>query len=144
MITTKLKNLLNSLTKSEIIEVIKMFLESTWNREIENQIIQKAELYIQRKKEDEQEKQEDKALDLFNEYIKAAQEYESYIFQIAKNHGIVEKNQDGKETFNWGKFFDNASPSEIETARQLESKRQKAYEEWQKVEKLVKGGTRKL
>lgn len=133
--TKKCKDLLHSLTKEETIEIIDEFLKSTgWHERYENMLVMQAEIYIQRKKQREEEAQCRKELDLFNEFGRASNEYQNYVFNIARKYGIIEKDRDGKDTFNWGKWFNKATAEEKQKALELETARKNAFLKWKEME----------
>lgn len=129
------KKILNSTPKEKIISAVINATGWGYPRDMREVIVRELKIIERKEQEDKEEEISQKHTVVMNEYYKALEKYNNYVFEVAREHNIVKKNEKGVDTFNWGEWFKTSTQVEKDTALALETTMSEKFKLYQKLEK---------
>lgn len=85
----------------------------------------------------EEEALADREIKAMEDFFAKKREYNEFLFDVAKKHGIVRINEEGKSSYVWKDWFDTATKEEFDEALRLEDAQKKAFDDWKSLERKL-------
>lgn len=140
MTKEELKGKLSKYSKDEIIEGI---LSNSWRRDFAESLLISLKDNVRHKAYKEQDDLADRELKAMESFFSKQKAYNAYLFDVARRHGIVHKNEKGQDSYKWGDWFDTATQAEKDEALRLERAQGKAYDDWKALERKLEASRKK-